>query len=162
MIYATLLGAPSVYSNDQAIRDAFKLAGLKSGQCVVDLGCGNAKSLIIAAKEFGAQGIGVERSPYCFLQAKFRVWQSSESKNIKIYFGNFSRLEKELRKADVVYLYLLNSILVKIESWLFSNLQPEAKVVSLAFEFLKRQPAQAAQTINLGRKTTIRLYLKKK
>ena len=114
LVYSNFLGAPTVYSSNQAMSDAMKLAGLKRGQVVIDLGCGNANSLVIAAKEFGAKGIGVEKSPLCYLQARYNVLRNHQQKNIKILFGGFSVAEKYLFEADVIYLYLLPSLLSKI------------------------------------------------
>lgn len=158
LIYAQALGAPTVYSNSEAIIDAFKLANLKPKELVVDLGCGNGKSLIIAAKKFGAKGVGVERSPYCFLIAKMKVFLAGENKNIKIIFGDFKKAESYIKKADVVYLYLLNSVLKNIEDWLFSNIKNNARVVSLAFQFPEHKPKQIIETTNLGRETKVRMY----
>ena len=100
LLLTSMLTSPTVYANDKAIEDSLKLAGLKRGESVVDLGCGNAKSLIIAAKKFGAKGIGVEISPYCYFLARWRVFVLGESKNIKIIYGDFTRAEKYLKSAD--------------------------------------------------------------
>ena len=160
LIYAQALGAPTVYSSDQAITDALESAELKKGELVVDLGCGNAKSLIIAAKKFGAKGVGVERSPYCFVKSKLNIWLAGESKNITILLGDFKRAEPYIKKADVVYLYLFNSVIINIEDWLFDNIKKSTMVVSLAFEFKKHKPKRTIETRNLGRTTKIRLYCK--
>lgn len=161
LIFAQILGAPSVYSNSEAIFQALKLAELKKGGLIIDLGCGDARSLIIAAKKFGAHGIGVERSPFCFLKSKLNVLLAHESRNITILFGDFKVAEKYLKKADVIYLYLLNSVLKNIESWLFENISAKTKVVSLAFEFSDHKPKETSETKNLGRITKLRLYVKR-
>lgn len=160
LIYAQILGAPTVYSNGKAIIDALALSQLKKSETVIDLGCGNAKSLIIAVKRFGAKGIGVERSPFCYLKSRWNVALAGESKNIKIIFGDFRKAEEELQNADVVYLYLLNSVLKSIESWLFDNIKKETRVVSLAFSFPRRKVIKKSKTRNLGRETVLRLYSK--
>ncbi|MEI6499310.1 MAG: hypothetical protein WCO23_05075 [bacterium] len=158
LVYANFLGAPSIYSSGTAMSDAMKLAGVKKGQLVVDLGCGNAKSLIIAASQFGAKGIGVEKSPLCYLQANLNVLMSRQQRNIKILFGDFSVAEKYLRKADVVYLYLLPTLLTKIEKWLFNTIADKTKVVSLSFEFPTQKSINSIETKNLGYPATVRMY----
>lgn len=157
LIYAQALGAPTVYANKRAIVDACKMTGLKKGQTLVDLGCGDGRSLILAAREFGAKGIGIERSPYCFLKSKLNVLLSGQ-KDIRILFGDIQKFDDEIKKADVVYVYLLNSVLSKIETWLFSSIGTGTKIVSLAFEFQNRKPRQIIETENLGRVTKLRLY----
>ena len=124
---------------------------------VLDLGCGDARSLIIAAREFEAKGVGIERSPYCYLKSKLNVFLSGQ-KNIRILFGDFQKYEREIMKADVVYVYLLNSALKKIEVWIFASLKNNAKIVSLCFEFPNHKPKRIMETTNLGRKTKLRLY----
>jgi SAM-dependent methyltransferase len=160
LLFVAIFGTPTVYAFDQAMVDAFKLAKLEKGELVVDLGCGNAKSLIIAAKKFGAKGVGVEISPYCYLKSKWNVFVSGESKNVKIIFGDFKKAEKYLDKADVVYLYLLNKVLKVIEPWFFDHIDKDARVVSLSFTFDQKQPVQTCKTVNLGKDTKISLYKK--
>lgn len=157
LVFALKSGAPIVYASNQAIIDCFKLADLKKGETVVDLGCGNGKTLIIASKIFGAKGIGVEKSLYCFLLAKLRVSLSGEKNNIQILLGDFSKAEKYLKRTDVVYMYLLFQTVKKIEGWLFQNIGPKTKVVSLAFD-LKKKPQNISYTKTLGIKTKIYLY----
>ena len=158
LIIAQVAGSPTVYSNKQAIIDCLKLAGLKKGETVVDLGCGNARSLIIAANQFGAKGVGVERSPFCVIHSRLAVWLSGNSKNIKILSGDFKKAEDYLSDADVVYLYLLNTTLRKMEDWYFSSIGKQTRTVSLAFSFGKREPKETIDTFTLGHNTKARLY----
>lgn len=157
LIYAQILGAPSVYANKQAIISACKLAGLRKEQTIIDLGCGDGRSLIIASRQFGAKGIGIERSPYCYLKSKFNVFISGQ-KNIKILFGDIQKFSREVKEADIVYVYLLNSVLEKIENWLFSSIRQDAKIVSLAFKFSNHKPNKIEKVKNLGRMTELKLY----
>jgi SAM-dependent methyltransferase len=158
LLLTSIFTSPTVYANDKAIEDSLKLAGVKVGELVVDLGCGNAKSLIIAAKKFDAKGIGVEISPYCYLLARWRVFILGESRNIKIIYGDFKKAEVYLKKADVVYLYLLNATLKKIEKWFFSSIGPKTRVVSLAFVFPNKEPINSIETYNLRKNTKARIY----
>lgn len=158
LIVASVFGSPIVYANNNAILDAFKLANLQKDELVVDLGCGNAKSLIIAAREFGAKGVGIDLSLYCVLKSKLNVALAGQSKNVKIIWGDFKKAKIYLKKANLVYLYLLNSALKKIEPWFFKSISKKTRVVSLAFEFILHKPIKTISTINLGKKTKIRLY----
>ena len=160
LLYASVFTVPTVYASHQAIVDACKLAGLKKGQTIVDLGCGNAKSLIIACKEFGAKGVGVENSYYCFLKSKMNVMLAGLSGRIKIIFGDFKAAEDDLAQADMVYMYLLNKTLAQIEKWFFESIVPKTQAVVLCFEFPNHKPQKVAETVNLGRKTTLKLYTK--
>ena len=158
LLWATIIGSPIVYSRRQAVVDSLKLAGTKKGDLVIDLGCGDGRSLIIAAKEFGAKGIGVDRSYFCYLKSRINVFLAEQTKNIKIIRGDFKSAEKYLKTANVVYLYLLNSTLKEIENWLFDAIGEKTKVVSLAFWFAKHKPVDEAKTFTLGKETKARLY----
>lgn len=160
LLLATIFGSPTVYANKKAITDSLKLLDLKRGELLVDLGCGDARSLILAAKNYGARGLGVERSPYCVLRARLKVFMAGESQKIKIVFGDFRRIERDLQQADAVYLYLLNSTLKKMENWFFGSIGEKTRVVSLAFWFPKHRPVIKIETCNLGKKAVARLYRK--
>jgi len=51
---------PFVPTPEKVIREMLKLAGVKPGETIYDLGCGDGRILIIAAKEFGAKAVGIE------------------------------------------------------------------------------------------------------
>ncbi len=160
LLFVAIFGAPTVYAKSEAMIDAFNLARVKKGELVIDLGCGNAKSLLIAAKRFGAKGVGAEISPFCYLKSRLNVFLAGEGNNIKILFGDFSKAEKYLSQADVIYLYLLEKVLADIEPWLFKGISPKTRIVSLSFKFTLKKPLAVKQTSNLGKKTKIYLYKK--
>ncbi len=160
LLLSSAFWAPTVYAYSKAMEDAYELAELKKGETVIDLGCGNARSLIIAAKKYGAKGIGVEVSLYCYFKSKFNVALAGQSKNIRIVFGDLKKLGDDLKKADVVYLYLLNSVLKKIEPWFFDHISTDTRVVVLSFHFDKHKPIKSKSTYNLGKDTEVYLYKK--
>ena len=160
LLWATIIGSPIVYANRPAIRKCFELAELKESELVMDLGCGDSRTLILAASEFGAKGIGVDRSPLCQLKSSFNILISGQSKNVRFIRGDFKKAEQQIAKADVIYLYLLDSTLAEIENWLFETIGPKTRVVSLSFEFRAHEPAAEADTSALGRPTKARLYRK--
>ena len=145
LIIAIIGGAPTVYSKEKVITEAFESVKLKKGQLVVDLGCGNARSLIIASRKFGAKGIGIEISPFYFFWAKMNVLARGESRNVKIKFGNLRNCRKDIESADVIYLYLFDRIISRIEHWIFESVKPQTKVISLAFP-LKNHRATIVKT----------------
>jgi len=160
LLYAALTGTPIVYAWERAIRDSLQLAALKKGETVVDLGCGNAKVLILAARKFGAKGVGVDRSIWCYLKSITNVWLAGQSKNIQIIRGDFKKADKFLGNADVVYVYLLNDVMANIKEWLFSSISKDARVVSLSFVFPGKEPVREANTYNIFQNTKVRLYKK--
>lgn len=156
-LYSLIFYVPYINSSKRVIGDALKFSGLKKGDIFIDLGSGSGQALILANKKFSARVYGFEISPFPYLISKIRTLGN---KKIKIYYGDFRKAEKLVKDADVIYLYLLNSVLFKIEDWLFKNIGKNTKVVSLAFQFKKHRPIKSISTINFGQKTKIRLYKK--
>lgn len=156
-LFSLIFHVPYVNSSGQAIGDALNFSGLSKNNLFLDLGSGNGRTLILANKKFGAVAIGFEISPFPYLVSKIRTLGN---KNIKVYFGDFKKAEKLLASADIVYVYLLNSVLDKIEDWLFENIGKNTKIISLAFKFKNHQSIKSISTINLGRETKIYLYEK--
>lgn len=157
MIYAQFSGAPTVYANDQAIIDAIALTSPKTGETIFDLGCGDAKSLIIASKKFGLKGIGVEISPYCLLRAKLNIFLAGERKNIRVKLGDIRDITN-FSEADIVYIYLFEKLIHRIEHNLFESVNNNARIVTLAFKFKAHKPTKTTKTKNLGIATHAYLY----
>jgi len=140
LIISAFSGAPTVYAKGQSIQKAFELAQPKAGQVVLDVGCGNARSLIFAAKNYKTRGFGVEISPFYFLLARLNVLIKGESRNIKIYFGGATRQEKLIKKADIIYLYLFDALLSKLSPEIFALAKKNCKIISIAFPLKGRKP----------------------
>ncbi|PIS21443.1 hypothetical protein COT51_02750 [candidate division WWE3 bacterium CG08_land_8_20_14_0_20_41_15] len=156
-LFSSIFYVSYVNSSKSAIFDALKFAKLKKGQKLVDLGCGRGDALIIAVKNFGAKATGYEISPLPYLLAKIRIFGN---RSISVHCRVLQKSANDLKNANVIYLYLLNSALDKVEDFIFENIGENTKIVSLAFKFKKHQPKKEAITTNLGRKTKIYLYQK--
>lgn len=142
LIIAQFHGAPSVFADYTIIEEALSMARPTKKQLILDLGCGDARSLILAVKKFDLIGVGIERSPYCFIKAKLMVFLSGESQRITILFGDFNKAEKYLKSANIIYLYLSNMLMEKNEKWLFAHLKKGSKIVSLSFRFKYHKPIE--------------------
>lgn len=89
------------------IREAFQYMGLSSQDVVLELGCGDARNLILAAKEFGAKGIGYELSDEVFDKAKKKLEKYGVEDMITLRQESlYEPREEDLESATVVYLYL--------------------------------------------------------
>ena len=158
LLISAIFGAPTVHTQKSAIIKAYKLADLKKGEVVLDLGCSDAGTLIYGAKEFGAKGIGIEISPFYFIKAKLNVALSRQKKQIKIIFGDFKKHSGLFRRADVIYLYLFPKILKEIEEELFSQLRPKARIVTIGFQFANHRANSKTSIVNCNRKSFAYLY----
>src|SRR5262245_56861936 len=96
-------GPPSVPTTPNRIRKALKLAHLQPEEIIYDLGAGDGRVLLIAAREFGAQAIGIEVGPVQCMLIWLRAITSGLSKKIQVHWEDY--LKADLSQADVIFLY---------------------------------------------------------
>lgn len=132
VIFSCLSFAPWVPSRGRDLNRIFKLADLKSGQVFYDLGCGNGRVVIYAAKHYKVKAVGLEISlPFYLICRLRRFFNRGAALEFK-----FKNLHKEnLAPADAVYFfgmpYVLNE---KFCQKLKRELKPGAKIISYSFK----------------------------
>lgn len=128
--YAGWIGAPWVPTHRQAVRRAFELLGIGRHDVVVDLGVGDGKILIEAAR-CGAKAYGYELSPIMFTIAWLRaLWH----RDVKVLYGNFYK--KHFPDATVLFAFLVPQTMGRARAFLQQANVPQAKyVLAYAFPF---------------------------
>jgi len=124
-------GAPWVITNSQIIHRMLDLGELKQGDRIVDLGAGDGRILVIAARDYGAEGFGVEIDPIRVLLANFFIWRNRVHKKVKVQWGNL--FDTELQNIDVITIYLTRETNELLRPYLEGHCQPGAMIVSYAF-----------------------------
>lgn len=124
--------APWWRTKDHEIRQALKLAKVSKKDTIFDLGSGDGRVLIVAAKEFGAHGIGIEIDPLRFIISKLAVRISRISDKVKIIRGNF--FKQDLSSATVVFAYLVPKALERLKPKLLKELRLGTKIITLKYE----------------------------
>ncbi|MEK7102612.1 MAG: hypothetical protein AAB579_01270 [Patescibacteria group bacterium] len=133
-IYAGFRGAPWVPTKNGDVERFLRLAELKPGAVVYDLGCGDGRIVRVAAQA-GAAATGFELSllPYCM--AKLRLMSTAG----QVRFNDF--WHADLRDADVVYFFLMPGIYSKLKTKLENELKPGAKVIAYVWPVEGWEPA---------------------
>lgn len=142
-----LVGAPFLPTTNKARVDALDLLDLKPGQLVVDLGCGDGRFLISAAKR-GLNAEGYELNPLLVAYA----WLATRRcrKQVKVIWGNFWKAD--LSKADGVFVFLLDRFMLKLDAKIKNDSKGRRlKLASHAFKIPGRKP--------VARKGAVFLYL---
>lgn len=134
-LYVVFFGAPYVPTWQVDIDHALKQAKLKRGQVFVDLGCGDGKVLVAAAKR-GAKVVGYEINPILWLISWWRV----RPYHGRVYLKSFWRAE--LTDADVVFAFLATRFMAKFERVMGAKLRSGTTLISYVFE-LPHKPAVA-------------------
>lgn len=125
--------APWVPTPRRKARRMLDMAGVQPGEVVYDLGSGDGRTLLIAAREFGAQAVGIEIDPLRYAFSRALVWAYRLDGQVEIVRGDFFKLD--LREADVVTCYLLQKTNEQLMGKLERELRPGTRVVSHAFTF---------------------------
>ncbi|MFB0502148.1 MAG: cyclopropane-fatty-acyl-phospholipid synthase family protein [Candidatus Bathyarchaeia archaeon] len=130
--------APYVSSPLPVVRRMLVLSELRPGELVYDLGSGDGRIVIMAAKEFEARAVGVEMREDLVKQALEKVSELNLNGRVKIVQSNMFNVD--LSPADVVTLYLTTSANEKVKPKLESELRQGARVVCHDYEVLGWKP----------------------
>jgi SAM-dependent methyltransferase len=142
---------PYVPTSDAVVAAMLNLAQVKSGDLVYDLGCGDGRIVIAAAKNFGARGVGIDIDPDRIREANENA-QTAGVQN-RVRFLERDLFTADIHDADVVTLYLLNNVNLKLRSKLLQELRPGTRVVSNTFDMGDWKPDK--ETIVDGRRVML-------
>jgi SAM-dependent methyltransferase len=116
----------------QTVVDAMlRMADVKKGDVLYDLGCGDGRIVTTAAKKYGATGVGFDIDPERIAEANANAKTAGVTDKVK--FVNANLFEADLSKASVITLYLLPSINMKLRPKIL-DLKPGTRIVSHAFD----------------------------
>lgn len=132
--------APYVPSPPQVVRRMLILADLKPSEVFFDLGAGDGRTVIMAAKDFGAKAVGVELREDLAKKALSMVHEQGLQDRVTIVNGDIFNVD--LTSADVVFLYLTTSANEKIKPKLEVELKRGARVVSHDYEIIGWKPVK--------------------
>ena len=117
---------------EDVVEQMLKLANVHKGDVVYDLGCGDGRAVVTAAKTFGVRAVDIDINPE-------RIKESLENARKagvmdRVTFRNEDLFEANIKEATVVTLYLLQSLNVKLRPKLWKELKPGTRVVSHDFD----------------------------
>jgi SAM-dependent methyltransferase len=104
------------------------VAKVRIGDVVYDLGCGDGRMVIAAAKKYGTRGVGVDLDPARIREARENAKRAGVESLVTFKVGDM--FETDIREATVVLLYLLPELNRRLKPKLFEQLRPGARVVS--------------------------------
>jgi len=140
ILIPALYGLPPVPTKPERIRKALKLANLQPNETLYDLGAGDGRVLLIAARDFGAKAVGIEIGPIQCALIWLRAVASGVGSKIQIRWENFYKAN--LSDADVVFVYATSKEVVKLAPHLESQLKRGARVVSISADFPEWEPQE--------------------
>jgi len=123
---------PYVPTTDEAVQAMLKLADVKKTDIVYDLGCGDGRIVIAAAKTYGAHGVGIDIDPQRIQEAKENAKKAGVENLVR--FEEKDLFESDFHEATVVTLFLLPTINLRLRPKLLQDLKPGTRVVSNTFD----------------------------
>ena len=155
LVAATFAGVPAALAQDpptrrpdvifvptpEAVVEAMlQVAKVGKNDTVYDLGCGDGRIPVTAARKYGARGVCVDIDPQRIKEANENVAKNNVGNLVKVVQGDL--FEVDLSPASVVTLYLLPSLNQKLMPKLMKELKPGTRIVSHAFDMGDWKPEQ--------------------
>jgi SAM-dependent methyltransferase len=135
-----------VATSHEVVDRMLDVAKVRAGDVVYDLGCGDGRMVIAAAKKFGTRGVGIDLDPARIREAKANAKREGVEKLVTFKVADL--FQTDLTEASVVMLYLLPELNRRLKPILFDQLQPGARVVSHDFDMGRDWPPD--EYIKLG------------
>jgi len=155
-IVGFMYDVPFVATPEVVVRRMLQLARVQPGEVLYDLGSGDGRIVIMAAKEFGARAFGVEIRKDLYEQSMARIKDLGLADRATIINASF--FDVDLSNADVVTMYLLTSVNERLKPKLERELRPATRVVSHDFEVPGWRPVVVEEIYEEWRSHKLFLY----
>jgi SAM-dependent methyltransferase len=150
VIIPALSGLPWIPTQTPRIRRALKLAQAAPGEIFYDLGSGDGRALILAAREFGVHATGIEISPLHCLFARVNALLQGVSHRVKIKWASYYKAD--FSDADIIFVYMTSREASRLRPRLENQLRPGVRVITISCEIGGWEP------IKFNREELIFLY----
>ncbi len=149
--------APYVPTPQDVVDRMLTLAGVTRGDVVYDLGCGDGRIPITAARKYGARGVGVDIDPQRIAEANANA--KTAGVEHLVTFRLQDAMKTDVSEASVVTLYLLSASNLKLRPILTKQLKPGARIVAHSFGMGDWTPEKADSFTDAeGRNRMLFLY----
>ncbi|MHA3772919.1 SAM-dependent methyltransferase [Verrucomicrobiota bacterium sgz303538] len=116
---------------EKVVEEMLTMAKVGKDDLVYDLGCGDGRIVITAAKKFGAHGVGIDIDPRRITEARQNAQEAEVQDRVK--FLEQDLYECDFKDANVITLYLLTSLNLKLRPKIFEQVRPGTRIVAHAF-----------------------------
>ena len=113
----------------EIVEKMLSMANVRNNDLVYDLGCGDGRVVVMAAKERGATGVGVDLDPVRIKESEENARKAGVADRVRFFQQNTSS-KTEIGEATVVMLYLWPEVNIRLRSKLFAELKPGTRILS--------------------------------
>jgi len=132
------LDVPYIATHERIVKAMLDLAKVTKDDFLIDLGCGDGRIPIAAAKRFGTRGLGIDLDPERIEEARANARSAGVAKRVRFAEGDI--FEADLRQATVVTRYLLPEVNLRLRPKLLAELKPGTRIVSHDYDMGDWEP----------------------
>ena len=134
---------PYVPTDEPVVAAMLRFAAVTANDVVYDLGCGDGRIVIAAAKRFGCHAVGVDIDPLRIQESRDNARRANVTDRVRFHCQSF--FDTDFSDASVVFLYLLPAINCKLRPRLLTDLKPGTRIVANYFGMSDWQPDMRAE-----------------
>lgn len=134
------LDVPYVQTPPNVVTAMLRMAHVGANDVVIDLGCGDGRIIVAAAKEFGARGVGYDIDPQRISEARRNAGRAGVTPRVQ--FVQKDLFDVKISEASVVTVFLLPAVLERLRPRLLGDLAPGTRIVSHSFPLRNWKPDQ--------------------
>lgn len=134
---------PYVPTPEPVVRAMLELAAIGKDDYHIDLGCGDGRIVVAAARDYGARGLGVDIDPKRIQEANFLADHQGVTDRVEFRRGDL--FQTDISRATVLTLYLLPDINMRLRPTILARLKPGTRVVSHDFDMGDWPPDRQVQ-----------------
>lgn len=143
------LDVPYVPTPQDVVERMLAMARVGKNDVVYDLGCGDGRIVVTAAKAYGARGVGIDLNPERIAEARTNAKKAGVDRRVDLRVADL--FETDMSPASVVTLYLLPEVNLRLRPQLWQQLRVGSRVVSHAFDMGPEWPPE--QTADVSGRT---------
>ncbi len=148
---------PYVQTPTEVVTEMLRLAGVNGNDVVYDLGSGDGRLVIAAARDFGARGVGIEIDPQLVAQSAESARRAGVGDRVRFSAGDL--FEADLSDATVVTLYLSPDLNLRLRPKLRRELRPGSRIVSHDFNMGDWPPSRTIRVASRDRMSNVFLWI---
>jgi predicted O-methyltransferase YrrM len=147
------LDVPYVPTHEKVVAEMLRVANVRKDDVLYDLGSGDGRIVITAARQFGTRGTGIDIDPERVRDAQENARRAGVTDKVKFVHGDI--FDARISEATVVTLYLLPAVNMRLRPKLLRELRPGTRIVSHNYDMGDWEPEKTIRVKTPGGDHTV-------